>query len=87
MENEKSQEGFTDLSEFRKVGLPGSRAQTNVIKGMQIVLRGTEEVHRADHDPDQPDVLVHREGETIVSIDFVCSCGRSTSLRFQYDGE
>lgn len=87
MTNEKEQEGFIDLSEFQTVGMPAGRAQTNVIKGMHIVHRGTEQVHRSELDPDEPDVVVHREGDTIVSIDFVCACGRSTSMRFMYDGE
>ena len=87
MTYDKSQEGFIDLSEFQTVGMPGGRAQTNVIKGMHIVHRGTEHVHRSEHDPDEPDVIVHREGDTVISIDFVCACGRSTSVRFMYDGE
>ena len=87
MTNEKSQEGFIDLSEFQTVGMPGGRAQTNVIKGMHIVHRGTEHVHRSEHDPDEPDVIVHREEDTVISIDFVCTCGRSTSVRFMYDEE
>lgn len=87
MKNEKSQEGFIDLSEFQTVGMPAGRAQTNVIKGMHIVHRGTEQVHRSERDPDEPDVIVHREGDTLISIDFVCACGRSTSVQFMYDQE
>ena len=51
MTNEKNQEGFIDLSEFQTVGMPAGRAQTNVIKGMHIVHRGTEQVHRSEHRP------------------------------------
>ena len=87
MENDKSQEGFTDLSEFRKVDAPNGHARANIVKGMHIVHRGTEEIHRAEHDPGQPDIIVHRDGETILSIEFVCPCGRSTSVQFAYDGE
>ncbi len=87
MDSAKNQEGFTDLSEYRKLAMPNVQPQANIIKGMHIVHRGTEEVHRAEQDPDQPEVFVHRDGDNLVSIDFVCKCGRSTSLRFEYDEE
>jgi len=87
MKSEKNQEGFVDLSEYQRVSMHTGRSQTNVIKGMNIVHRGTEEVCRSEHDPGQPDIIVHREGETIVSLEFVCTCGRATSVQFLYDGE
>lgn len=87
MAKESTPEGFTDLSEYKNVGTSNLRAQANVVKGMHIVHRGTEEIHRSAQDADQPEIFVQRDGETVISIDFVCKCGRSTSVRFEYEEE
>ena len=87
MERDKEEEGFTDLSKFSNVGIPAKDPHLNVIKRVHIVHKGTEEILRESMDPDQPEILVRRDGDTILSVDFVCKCGRSTSLRFEYDEE
>ena len=87
MAKETTPEGFTDLSEYKNVGTSNLRAQNNVVKGVQIVHRGTEEIHRLSQDADQPEIFVQRDGETVLSIDFVCKCGRTTSVRFEYEEE
>jgi len=87
MAKETTPEGFTDLSEYKNVGTSNLRAQTNVVKGVQIVHRGSEEIHRLAQDADQPEIFVQRDGETVLSIDFVCKCGRTTSVRFEYAEE
>lgn len=78
---------FTDLAEFKKIGMAHLRAENNVIKSVHVVQTGVEEVHRDTTDQCAPDVIVHRNGDVVVSIDFICKCGHSASIRLAYDEE
>jgi hypothetical protein len=78
---------FTDLAEFKKIGMAHLRAENNVIKSVHVVQTGVEEIHRDVADQNAPDIIVHRNGDSIVSIDFVCKCGHSASIRLAYDEE
>ena len=78
---------FTDLASYKKVNLPGIRSDDNVIKHVHVVHGGVEEIHRDSDESGSPDIVVHREGDVVVSIDFVCKCGNSTSIRLTYDEE
>ena len=42
---------FTDLAEFKKIGMAHLRAENNVIKSVHVVQTGVEEIHR---DADRP---------------------------------
>jgi hypothetical protein len=35
----------------------------------------------------EPKVIVHRSGDLIESIEFICTCGCSKSVSFNYEGE
>ena len=86
-EKEAAADDFTDLAAFKKVGMAQMRAENNVIKSVHVVHSGVEEIHRDTADQSSPDVVVHREGDVIVSIDFVCKCGHSASVKLAYDKE
>jgi len=36
---------------------------------------------------DEPRILLHRNGDVIESIEFRCSCGKSTTVHLVYDGD
>ena len=80
-------EEFTDLSAYQRVKMPGIRSDDNVIKRVHVVHSGVEEIHRDTDDQGAPDIVVHREGDVVVAIDFVCKCGHSASIRLAYDEE
>jgi hypothetical protein len=82
-----SEEEFTDLASYQKVNMPGVRSDANVIKRVHVVHSGVEEIHRDSDGHASPDVVVHRDGDVIVGIDFVCKCGHSASIRLEYDEE
>ena len=78
---------FTDLAAYKKVSMPGVRSDDNVIKSVLVVHSGVEEIHRDTEEAGTPDIVVHRDGEIVVGIDFVCKCGHSAGIRFAYDEE
>ncbi len=78
---------FTDLAAYKKVNTPGIRSDDNVIKRVHVIHSGVEEIHRDDVDHASPDIVVHRDGDIVTSIDFVCKCGHSASIRLVYDEE
>lgn len=80
-------EGFTDLTEFRKIGSRQVRSEDNVIKSVQVVQKGVQEVLHGADDHTSPEIVVHREGDTVIAIDFLCKCGHSATVRFEYDEE
>ena len=78
---------FTDLAAYKKVSMPGVRSDDNVIKRVHVVHSGVEEIHRDTQEEGSPDIVVHRDGDVVVGIDFVCKCGHSAGIRFAYDEE
>ena len=78
---------FVNLSEFKNVGKPKQRARGNVIKGEAIRLHGQRQINVEDSGPDAPKIVVHKEGDRVDSVEVICPCGKSASLRFDYDQE
>lgn len=90
MSREKRFEDFTELAEFRFGGSKEADQLSsghNVLKRHQIIRKGVEEVGVGDENSDDPMVFVQREGDKVTGVDFHCKCGRSASLRFEYDEE
>jgi hypothetical protein len=85
----KNAEEFTELADFALGGKQeqGPQSSHNVIKRNQVVRKGVQEVGMDEKHPDDPLVYVQREGDHVTQIDFLCKCGRSASLRLEYDEE
>lgn len=82
-------EDFTELADFKPGGEDHRALKTkkNVIKRTQVVKRGVEEVGLDEKNSQDPLVFVQRDGDRVTSVDFLCKCGRSASLRLEYDEE
>lgn len=78
---------FTDLSEFDSVRPRRQVLRGNVIKRDRVIHSGIQQVSVADGAPGQPTVYVHRHGDDVESVEFVCSCGRTATVKFDYGGE
>jgi len=85
--DEIQDEQFMELSEFDAVRSKKKTLTGNVIKADRVVTSGIQQINVADGAPGQPTVFVHRNGEDVESVEFVCSCGRTATVRFQYGGE
>jgi hypothetical protein len=59
----------------------------NIIKSGRVALNGTRQVEVPDIGGDSPRIILHREGEEVQRVEFVCKCGRTASLHIQYEGE
>jgi hypothetical protein len=87
MNTESNDQQFIDLLAYNKVDMGRSHSGQNVIKSSHVVKNGIQEVSLPTTDSDEPTLLIHREGDQIVSVQFQCKCGRSTSVRLVYDEE
>jgi hypothetical protein len=90
MSHSKMGDGFMELAEFRLGGgkepeMPSS--VHNVLKKSRVIRKGVEEVGLGEEHQDDPMVFVQRDGDRVTSVDFLCKCGRSASLRLEYDEE
>ena len=89
MSRGKGTEEFTELADFTLGGaephVPGSRK--NVLKREQIVRKGVEEVGVDEKSSEDPLLFVQRDGDRVTGVDFLCKCGRSASIRLEYDEE
>ena len=87
MNAESNDQQFTDLLAYNKVDMGRSNSAQNVIKSSHVVKKGVQQVSLSTGDSDEPALLIHRDGDQIISVEFQCKCGRSTSMRLEYDEE
>ena len=80
---------FTELADFKlgKEEHQSLKTRKNVLKSKQVVKKGVEEVGLDEKNSQDPLVFVQRDGDRVTSVDFLCKCGRSASLRMEYDEE
>jgi hypothetical protein len=89
MSRGKGTDEFTELADFRLEGAEhqAQGSPRNVLKRKQVLPGGVEEVGVDDKNPDDPLLFVQRDGNRVTGVDFLCKCGRSASLRLEYDEE
>jgi hypothetical protein len=78
---------FTELAEFTIGGpdQPQLSHKRNVIKSRQVVRKGVQEVGLNETNQEDPLLLVERDGDRVTGVEFLCKCGRSASLKLEYD--
>lgn len=59
----------------------------NVLKNTQLEPAQFQKIEVDAEHYGEPSVLIHRNGEHIESIEFICTCGKSKTLKFEYDAE
>lgn len=86
----KEGNGFVDLGSMDHAQIVPQQKRGNVIRGKLITNTPATESSGAPEEQAKgqaPEVLVHRNGETIESIEFVCSCGQHAFVQIEYDDE
>jgi hypothetical protein len=78
---------FVDLASFESVKPVPKGNQGNMIKGSCVVARGIQKIEVSEGEGEQPTVVVHRVGDVVESIEFVCKCGQTTIIKLDYGGE
>jgi hypothetical protein len=86
----KVQEEFKVFSITTRLQTSPSRRYGNIIKGEPNLecQSPTENANSTEGLPSQqPEVIIHKDGENIKSIEFICICGQKTEVRFDYSQE
>jgi hypothetical protein len=78
---------FTDLAAFQHVATPSAATKSSIIKSSEVSVGGKAIIEVLDGNHSEPTVYIHRDGDKILKIEFTCSCGKSTHLDLEYEGE
>ena len=77
------QSGFVDLSRIDQVRSVEVHSRGSIIRETPD---GTSaEPKMSAGDSHAPEVVLHRSGDEVTSIEFVCSCGQHATVRIEYD--
>lgn len=84
-----STDQFTAFTPMPLVKDAPRSSQGNILKGInyQRLEFGPLQPSSPHSSSDEPKVIVHRSGDLIESIEFICTCGCSKSVSFNYEGE
>jgi hypothetical protein len=87
MMDDKATSDFIDMlaGDVRARFSPVSPA--NIIKARRVTVNGKRQVEVPAVGDDEPRVILHRDGEDIQRVEFVCTCGKTASLQIHYEGE
>jgi hypothetical protein len=77
---------FLDLASYKQVDMPRT-SRGNIIKAQHVTVGGSQKIGVLADAKDQPVVILHNDGERVVSAEFVCVCGRSATLHLEYEQE
>lgn len=79
---------FTELANQQKGNaVRRSSIRGNLVKAHQIKRTSTEKVEIAGSGIDEPKVLIHSTGDVIHGVEFCCTCGKTATVQFTYEGE
>jgi hypothetical protein len=87
MKKPGSSSQFIDLASYRKIRPANGTHYGNVIKARSATLEGRKRIEVSPENADQPMVLLKKSGDVVEGVEFVCPCGRSTAIQFDYEGE
>ncbi|MBW7886952.1 MAG: hypothetical protein H3C35_01150 [Bacteroidetes bacterium] len=78
---------FVDLASLNKENVTTSVVEGNILKTSsseqtQFTFPEIQHIHESE-----PEVRFHKNGETIESIEFICSCGKSKTVYLEYAAE
>lgn len=89
MENDHEQERspFIDFASFQNVQVTKRTRTGSVLKADSVDVGTSRKIEVEANEPDQPGIIIHRNGEVIESVEVVCVCGRHSEIRLEYDGD
>lgn len=85
--SEAQEHSFIDLIAYTKINVGQHRVRGNVIKSSEVLSAGSHVVEVESGDEAKPSFLIHRNGGIIEKVEFICSCGKTTVLSFDYADE
>ncbi len=78
---------FVDLMSYDSLKTRSESVQSSVIKSSYVRNEGAAKIELLDGCRTEPSVYIHRQGDKIERIEFVCTCGKSTHVSLDYEEE
>lgn len=75
-----SQSEFIELGVYRTSDTENEQKENTTATSEVIADVSSQSSH-------EPQIIVHRKGNIVESLEFRCTCGKSTIVHLQYDGE
>lgn len=77
-------EEFVDLHSYSKIKPKQYVMRGNLLKSAAVISSGKCKIEIEEGDEKKPSIIIHRSGDIIEQVEFVCSCGKNTVLEFDY---
>ncbi len=78
---------FLSLTECSSAKISSKKNEGNILHDVKIQPAAFTEISVFHNHHEEPSVVVTRDGEKIVSIEFRCICGQSKTINFDYEDE
>ncbi len=78
---------FVDLLSYDNVKSKSVRHRSNLIKSASILERGAAKIEYMDGEHTEPSIVVHRQDEKVARIEFICSCGKTSTISLEYEDQ
>ena len=78
---------FEELNAFTTVSPVSRSGGGNVLKAGRCSSRNPVKISIEAGDQDRPTIILHRAGEIVEKAEFICPCGRTATLNFDYGEE
>ncbi len=86
-EQAQDHSSFIDFASFQNVQVTKSGRKGSVLKADSVDSGSIRKIEIEASEPGQPEIILHRNGEIIESVEIVCVCGRHSEIRLEYDGD
>ena len=88
MEQEhKKQSTFVDFLSYEQLRPEAEQSHSSIIKPTSIKSAERVTMEFLDGVSSEPSILIHRQGDRVERIEFVCPCGKSSHVKLEYDEE
>jgi hypothetical protein len=77
-------DNFVDLAAYSCARAEHKSARGALIKARDVSCNGSRTIAVESNEPDQPTIIIHREGDIISAFEVTCTCGRSTTISLEY---
>jgi len=85
--NQSSDNTFVELGSATITKQASARSGGNIFKNIQVNSVQFNSFTNKTKNDCEPKVNIHKDGDKIECIEFVCSCGNTKLLKFDYDAE
>jgi hypothetical protein len=88
MQSEKNRDdAFIELHKYQETDISIKHAHGNILKIHPNAAGMKESSENPQELSEDPEVVVHKSGDIIDTIEFHCSCGKKAEIHLQYDGD